>query len=89
VNFLKPLIACAVLATTAHVAHAGAHMQDALKQLQDARASLQAASADKGGHRVKAIRAIDEAIAEVKAGMEFDREHESKREREGGPGKRQ
>jgi len=47
------------------------HMEAALASLEQAKASLQKAVADKGGHRVKAIKAIDTAIAEVKAGIEF------------------
>ena len=39
--------------------------------LQEARASLEKATADKGGHRVKALKAFDQANAEVKAGIEF------------------
>ncbi|HVX81655.1 MAG TPA: hypothetical protein VHB23_09760 [Devosiaceae bacterium] len=44
-------------------------MANALRDLQAARGLLQHALADKGGHRVKAIALVDEAIAEVKAGM--------------------
>jgi hypothetical protein len=47
------------------------NMEAALAQLQEARASLEKATADKGGHRVKAMKALDQAIAEVKAGIEF------------------
>jgi hypothetical protein len=45
------------------------HMQAALAALQTARAQLQAATPDKGGHRVAAIADIDQAIGEVRAGM--------------------
>ncbi len=47
------------------------NMEAALASLQEARANLEKATADKGGHRVKAMKAIDQAIAEIKAGMEF------------------
>ena len=47
-------------------------MRKALNQLEDARKALENATADKGGHRVKAMGHIDAAIAEVKAGIEFD-----------------
>ena len=47
------------------------NLDAALESLQQARASLEKAVADKGGHRVKAIKAVDEAIAQVKAGIEF------------------
>ena len=47
-------------------------MAKALNNLQDAKRSLEAATADKGGHRVKAMALVNDAIAEVKAGIEFD-----------------
>lgn len=45
------------------------HMYNALGALQNARSELQVAEADKGGHRVTAIRLINEAINEVQAGI--------------------
>jgi hypothetical protein len=45
------------------------HMQNALAALQNARAELQVAEANKGGHRVNAIRLVNEAISEVQAGI--------------------
>lgn len=50
-------------------------MVKALKQLEDAKDALQAATADKGGHRAKAIDLVNAAIAETKAGIEFDNKH--------------
>ena len=47
------------------------HMQAALDHLQSARSELQVAVADKGGHRVRAIGLVDQAIGEVEAGMEY------------------
>ncbi len=47
-------------------------MQAALRSLEDAKASLQRASHDKGGHRVKAIALINEAIDQVKKGIDYD-----------------
>ena len=47
------------------------HMQAALDHLQAARSELQIATADKGGHRVRAIALVDRAIGEVQAGMEY------------------
>jgi hypothetical protein len=49
------------------------HMQNALDALQRARSELQAAAADKGGHRVKAMGYVDSAIAETRAGIRFAR----------------
>jgi hypothetical protein len=51
------------------------HMQAALDHLQSARTNLQAATEDKGGHRVKAIEFVDKAIDEVQKGIEYDRTH--------------
>jgi len=48
-------------------------MQAALDQLQAARAELERAEADKGGHRVEAMRLVERAIDEVRAGIEFAR----------------
>ena len=50
-------------------------MQSALKSLEDAKASLSKATHDKGGHRVKAIGHLDNAISEVKKGIAFDHKH--------------
>lgn len=48
------------------------HMRNALGLLENAKKQLQAASSDKGGHRVKAIEHVDAAIEQVKKGIEFD-----------------
>ena len=45
------------------------NMEAALGDLRAARASLQKAVPDKAGHRNKAIGLVDQAIAEVQAGM--------------------
>jgi hypothetical protein len=45
-------------------------MDAALGDLRAARHELERAERDKGGHRVRAIDIIDNAIAEVKAGIE-------------------
>jgi hypothetical protein len=45
------------------------HMQGALQALRNSKAELEAALPDKAGHRVKAIGLVDEAIAEVQAGI--------------------
>ena len=50
-------------------------MQAARADLQAARAQLRNATADKGGHRAKALDQIEAAIAEVNAGIRFDRRH--------------
>lgn len=70
----------AVVALLGVVTIAGAvpdqpHMQNARGHLISARNSLQRATADKGGHRVNALRLVNSAIAEVNAGINFDRRH--------------
>ena len=47
------------------------HMQAALSDLQSAREQLQMADANKGGHRLKAIDLINQAIQEVKSGIAY------------------
>lgn len=51
------------------------YMQAARTDLQQARARLQAALANKGGHRVKAIEHVNLAIGYVNRGIAFDRRH--------------
>jgi hypothetical protein len=51
------------------------HMQAALDHLRAAKVELDAAVADKGGHRVKALALTKDAIAQVEAGIEYDRRH--------------
>jgi hypothetical protein len=66
----------AMLATGVFIGQAMAdqpHMQNALNALQNARSELVAATPDKGGHRAKAMALTDEAIAQVKAGVEVAR----------------
>jgi hypothetical protein len=56
-------------------------MRAARTDLQQARAQLQAALANKGGHRVKAIEHVNRAIAYVNQGMAFDRRHNNHAQR--------
>lgn len=46
------------------------HMQAALEDLRAARDQLQEGASNKGGHRVEALRLTNQAIEEVRAGME-------------------
>jgi hypothetical protein len=69
---LTGIAAVAVLAAASFAAGCYAaqpHMQNALAALQSARAELQVAEANKAGHRVNAIRLVNEAIGEVQAGI--------------------
>ena len=49
------------------------HMQNALDALNRAESELQAANADKGGHRNKALQLVSEAKQQVHAGIRFAR----------------
>ena len=49
------------------------HMEAALNFLRSARSDLDRANPDKGGHRAQAIKLVDDAINEVKAGIEAGR----------------
>jgi hypothetical protein len=51
------------------------HMRAAMEALNTAHEELAEAAADKGGHRVNALRLVDEAREEVRAGMEYAREN--------------
>ena len=48
------------------------HMRAALATLRTAKDQLEKATHDKGGHRVRAIGLINQAIAEVERGIAFD-----------------
>lgn len=50
-------------------------MAAAIQHLREAQQSLESASHDKGGHRVKALEHINQAIAEVEAGIQYDNSH--------------
>jgi len=45
------------------------HMDAALGLLQNAKAELQQATHNKGGHRARAVQLVDQAIAQVNAGI--------------------
>ncbi|MBX3581352.1 MAG: hypothetical protein KF810_05620 [Rhizobiaceae bacterium] len=62
------------MSTTTADAYQG-NMERALSSLYDSLASLREASSNKGGHRIKAMDLIQQAIAEVNAGIEFADDH--------------
>lgn len=77
---MQARIVSATLLLFGIVAIAGAagdqpNMQAARADLQTAKRELQLATPDKGGHRVNAISLVNQAIAEVNAGIAFDRRH--------------
>ena len=49
------------------------HMRRALEHLRAARAELQRAEANKGGHRERALEAVDRAIHQCEEGERFAR----------------
>ncbi|GLR89261.1 hypothetical protein [Bradyrhizobium iriomotense] len=51
------------------------HMDESVTILQQARVELAKAQPNKGGHREKALGLIDQAIAEVRAGIAFAATH--------------
>ena len=51
------------------------HMKNALSWLRGAKAELAKATADKGGHRVKAIELTGLAIEQVEKGIQFDNKY--------------
>jgi hypothetical protein len=50
-------------------------MTAALQNLREAKRDLESASHDKGGHRVNALQHVQQAIAEVEAGIQYDNTH--------------
>src|SRR6266498_1881804 len=61
-------------------------MQAALQSLRQAEEALRRADSDKGGHRVRALRLVNDAQREVQAGIDFDNRHESRDDRGRGYG---
>src|SRR5437762_9527382 len=50
-------------------------MQAAFGNLQNAKRALERATSDKAGHRVNAMRLVNNALVEVNAGIAYDRRH--------------
>lgn len=61
--------AASLLSQTA--AAAEPNMENALRSLEAAHDWLQRATPNKGGHRERALRLVEQAIGEVRAGMAF------------------
>lgn len=49
------------------------HIRTAIVELQAAREELRTAAHDFGGHRVDAMRAVDNAIKQLKIAQQFDK----------------
>ncbi len=70
--------AAVALGATAVVSPAEAaqpNMDAALVSLNGSLAALQAATPDKGGYRARAINLVEQAIADVKAGIQWAKTH--------------
>ena len=50
-------------------------MVAAYKHLEAAKSALERASADKGGHRAKAIELVNQAMAETEKGAQYANKH--------------
>jgi hypothetical protein len=70
---IQRLAATVALAASASCFAAQPNMEAALASLQQAKDSLQQATADKGGHRARAMKMVEDAIKEVKTGIEYDK----------------
>ena len=55
-------------------------MTSALEHLREAKKALESASHDKGGHRAKAVNLVNQAMAEVNAGIQYDNTHGGSKE---------
>jgi hypothetical protein len=67
-------LACLVAGTVigASIAYAAQpHMASALQLLNSARAELERSATNKGGHRERAIGAVDRAIQETREGIAY------------------
>jgi hypothetical protein len=71
--FLCLTLIAGLAAGRAHAAQS--HMLNARGHLRSARQELREATADKGGHRERAIEIVDRAIGQVDEGIEFARGH--------------
>jgi hypothetical protein len=71
VSLLMPMAITATVQAEPLERHPEIH--EALHALEVARAHLKDAKHDFGGHRDAAIRACDEAIAQLKLALEFDK----------------
>jgi len=70
-----PAAAAAPAATTAPAVEIQPHMREALEALRAARRHLEEAEPDKGGHRVAAIKAVDNAIRHTEQGIGYANRH--------------
>ena len=69
------VVALSLSLPTAAFAEPQPHMKAALEHLKKAKESLEKATADKGGHRAKAIELVNQAIEQTEKGINFDDKH--------------
>ena len=69
------VVALSLSFPTAAFAEPQPHMKAALENLKRAKESLEKATADKGGHRAKAIELVNQAIEQTEKGINFDDKH--------------
>lgn len=69
------VLALAVSFVAGQISASQPMMNSALTNLKQARSNLNRATADKGGHRNRALSLVNDAIDEVEKGISFDRHH--------------
>ena len=67
------IVVCSLFFVSGRVSADQPHMRAALNALRNARNELQIASANKGGHRAKAIDLVNQAITQVEKGIAYAR----------------
>ena len=50
------------------------HIRGAIRELQEAKQELQTARHDFGGHREDAVKAVDEAIRQLRQALQYDKD---------------
>ena len=75
---LTLLAGMGLYAQNAQMARHEPHMSAALGHLQQAKEELQRATANKGGHREKALELVNQAIQQVQEGERYYQEHGGK-----------
>ena len=65
------IVVCSLFFVSGRVSADQPHMRAALNALRNARSELQIASANKGGHRAKAIDLVNQAIRQVEKGIAY------------------
>lgn len=77
VSFNRLLLGIAIASSLGigYAVGAQPHMEATIALLQNARGELNAATPNKGGHRERALALIDQATAEVRAGITFAATH--------------